>query len=669
AANTPFNLTWTGKGVDAQGNTIVDNEWTKDSAKSNWYGSISGTTITVESFLDYDTVYFRDSYTDGAGLHTLAPAEKLVKVMADVQVQGMRVRGSGFTFDLTQGEIRDTGKEDTSNPADPRHHMDIDFGDATIVTAMPAPRLMSVTFPLDHRFSIDAVHQAVSESGTIDIVDVTQLTLNDQYTDASGNRKNYFHDLNDFGDFPIKPGGEIRLAVFDANIVRDSDNTGGTFKKWEADDDRLDFTRDPFITARWEVARGGQYGQQGILRLFRYTFYEHYWDGNTHSAADGLEKLRTYFAEVQSIYSGQTPPTSQEIEALLTADKYLDFFGWAIRKDQRALNIIDEVRGPEIAADAVMMTLWKPWERTSHRFNFGGDTFGETRDINRLETWGEIYHRTGDADSDANAADYKETRSGVMLGADWGDNRSWCFGGVLGYGTPKITHHLGNMETEDFTAGVYSGVLLHSFFLHSFFGYGQQFYSMTRTGESGIYTSGIPARYTSDYNGHAWYASLELSRPIGRINRFGCSAGLIPLVAVDWQQAKTGGFTETGTGVLTQNVDRTRVDQCWVRTGLDGFVDMHILRAFSRLRIASLAGGDDTAAVRSTFTAAPVPVPTPVAPPPMEFRSVKLGRTYVNAGLTLSGNLRWLDAFAGLDYYWMKRYNSYQMEGGLLKKW
>ena len=124
---------------------------------------------------------------------------------------------------------------------------------------------------------------------------------------------------------------------------------------------------------------------------------------------------------------------------------------------------------------------------------------------------------------------------GTMIGADYGSNRYWQFGGAFGYAMPSIQGDFGKIEADDLTLGAYSKInFFDQAWISSFIGYGYQTYNMTRRDFTG--------EHQGEYDGDAWYASVEFVRP------FNVSiVTFMPLVALDHQTVWTKSFSEVGT--------------------------------------------------------------------------------------------------------------------------
>ena len=361
----------------------------------------------------------------------------------------------------------------------------------------------------------------------------------------------------------------------------------------------------------------------GTLRLSYFLFETVGWNHNTTEAGGALDTVRHIWTDAEA---------QERIE-------------WAGRNRRTAL---DMLRGTELAADSLTIAMWRPWEITHQR----------TRNVleeSGWNSWGGGYYRFGTASTDNNAIKYDTRRMGTMIGADYGANRYWQFGGAFGYAMPNIESAHGKVEAEDWTLGMYSQVnIFDQAWISSFFGYGYQSYRMTRLGFPNP-SSGVRDLHESKYSGDALYASVEFVKPI--------TVSIItamPLVAIDHQTVWTKGFSESGR--WGQTVMGTSVERTKVRFGMDskvaGISGGNTRVDFgTRCQVAFLVLGDKRATVVTHF---------PMSGASMSLRGNDMGWGQINVGFTSSGDYngkyQW---FLDLDAFAADRATSLQAQFGL----
>jgi len=316
-----------------------------------------------------------------------------------------------------------------------------------------------------------------------------------------------------------------------------------------------------------------------------------------------------------------------------------DKFEQIMSNPQAAVN---QLRGTELVANALALTLWNPWEITHRRMR-------TTRmNDSGWNTWGEAYYRTGHTSSDDNAVSYDFDRGGAMFGVDFGSSRYWHFGGVFGYSIPKVKNEFGKVETDDLTVGLYSKInLLDQATVSSFFGYGYQSYTMSRYDFAGF--------HRGTFEGDALYASVELARPVQTP-----MGVILPIIALDHQTAWTKRFTESGN--WNQSVAGASIDRTVVRVGVDGkWQPMGMFDLASRLQCGFLFDGDKKATIVSRF---------PITNAEMTLHGVDTGWMQFNAGISASGEYRqryhW---FVDLDGYATGHTTAAQGQIGLSTRW
>ncbi len=242
--------------------------------------------------------------------------------------------------------------------------------------------------------------------------------------------------------------------------------------------------------------------------------------------------------------------------------------------------------GGELAADAQMMALWKPWKHVYDRMydvneHYSRGYLGQcgTKRSNR-ELWGSGYYRSENVDSDGNAVGYDGQRGGVMVGVDTKLSSYALAGLAFGYGNPRASNGIGKIEADDYTFALYSKVrLVRGLYMNSFLGYGHQEYKYRR------YAAG---QQKTKYDGDSMYASVEFFRPLKLRN----GLTLFPLFAVDFQKAWIDGFTETAPNSLL-NVAKSDLDQTVLRIGLNSkYITGDRFNLRTRLQYGVQVGGD-----------------------------------------------------------------------------
>ena len=401
-----------------------------------------------------------------------------------------------------------------------------------------------------------------------------------------------------------KPGGVMDVEILVSSDAPIKGNVNSDLTKIVSD----------FYSASFFVDNTTTSGR-GIVRL-SYFFYESLgWNQNTREAGKALDELRF-------------------------VDRYKNdaLFAWIRNNPKEAMS---QLRGTELVADSLAMAMWRPWEITHQRGR-------NVREETGWNSWGTGYYQSGDTKGDGNAEKYDINRGGMMIGADYGSNKYWQFGGAFGYGVPNIQNAFGKVEAGDLTLGAYSKInFFDQAWVSTFLGYGYQSYKMTR------YNFG--EKIQSDYDGDAWYASVEFVKPITV-----SIVTMMPLVALDHQMVWTNGFSEPG--LWGQTLASTSMDRTMVRFGVDSKLEgigggNARVDLSTRLQAAFLLDGDKRATVVSHF---------PMTGASMTLRGAKMGWGQLNAGLTASGEYRkkyhW---FLGADAFLTDRTTSLEGHAGL----
>lgn len=302
--------------------------------------------------------------------------------------------------------------------------------------------------------------------------------------------------------------------------------------------------------------------------------------------------------------------------------------------------VLDELRGSEMAADALSIALWSPWrpyfnhlsqdqrnvpgmsaEMSAARAGEKGDVRAEmrgqvgTQKVSTRDVWIEAFTRTVVTSSDSAARNNTMDRTGVVLGIDKKINWYTTIGAALNYATPQINTRFGKVESTDWGMAVYGKrYFTDTLYMNAYFGFGHQEYKYDRH----VLTDRVHAKY----DGNALYGSAELVRPVQWTRSF----RLLPLVALDFQKSWAGDVTETGSKFANKIKDG-ELESTAFRIGLNTKWQISELCNFdTRLQYAHQIGGNTYGQVNASFVDAP-----PVGP--MQLRSVDIGRDTMNFGV------------------------------------
>ena len=402
----------------------------------------------------------------------------------------------------------------------------------------------------------------------------------------------------------IKDHGYLEFVVLDGGIIEGTVNS------------EVAMEVNPYFTTSFYIDNSQERGY-GVLRLEQF-FFEG-WNDNTKEAANALNILRDIWAEDN-----------------------LELFTMLARNSSSAANY---TRGTELVASSLSMAMWRPWEITHQRLR-------TIRQESGWNSWGTTYYQFGDMKSDKNARGYSSHRTGTMVGVDYGTNRHWQVGTVLGYAVPKINNSFGKIDADDVTLGLYSK---YNFFdkgaINMFIGYGAQHYKMRRNG----FGTGV---HRGSYSGDASYASIEYTRIVD----LGGVGAAMPLVAIDHQTVWTRKFSETGQ--WGQTVAGTNFGRTMLRVGLDSKWDMDLMGSFdigTRFQVGVLLDGNRRASVMSHF---------PMTNASMKLRGADIGVMQVNAGITASGEYKGrYNWFLDLDGFITDRMLAAQAGIGISTRW
>lgn len=285
--------------------------------------------------------------------------------------------------------------------------------------------------------------------------------------------------------------------------------------------------------------------------------------------------------------------------------------------DDEIRDMIDQLRGTELAATAQASVLGSPWSRIHRKYDLADDE-RMTRALFRRQSknkhhlrnsWGEGFYRYMDTKTDHNAVKSHEQRGGLMVGTDWNFRDHSKVGVTFGYGNPRVSGRFGNVEIDDFLIGLYSRTrVVREYYADVFVGYGLQQYDYDRRERSD--------RYTAGYNGRSLFATIRLSRPFRPYSFL----KLTPQLELDYAQSWTDSFAEQG-GPFSKTVAKAAADRISMRLGLDAKYRVH--RRFDltgRLEYSVLVSGDQYTTANSRFVMSP-------NSSVMELRGVDLGRS------------------------------------------
>jgi autotransporter-associated beta strand protein len=320
--------------------------------------------------------------------------------------------------------------------------------------------------------------------------------------------------------------------------------------------------------------------------------------------------------------------------------------------------------GPELAANALQMNLWKPYLRIFNRlhensniysYSYGNSVSNDHRDNIRgqniagtnYEFWLDSYYRDEKVSQDAFAGSYQSSRPGMLIGMESHLLHPFRAGMFFGYGKPRVFNEIGRVEAHDLLFGVYSRSQFGTqLFLNAFLAYGNQDYEYRHNGNR------------SSYGGEAIYASLELFHTTLRKDR----SQLMPLFAVDFQKAWTDGFTTNDTA---QKINKSEMDQIVLRFGMNSkFQPKEFLSFRTRLQYGVLIGGDTYGAIQTSYLSNPRESRT--------LTGVNLGRNMFNVGVGLNiydSKFKHSQFFADYDFDLSERSTAHTGQIGIAIAW
>ncbi|MDR0704164.1 MAG: autotransporter outer membrane beta-barrel domain-containing protein, partial [Planctomycetaceae bacterium] len=255
--------------------------------------------------------------------------------------------------------------------------------------------------------------------------------------------------------------------------------------------------------------------------------------------------------------------------------------------------ILFDQLGPELAADALQLSLWQPYVKIFNRLHGAGDLYsnsylGQCGTGLSYELWFEGFYRSENVSHDAFAGSYKSTRGGLLTGIESRLDQAVRGGFFFGYSNPRVSNSIGRIEADDITFGAYSRLQFgYNTFLNTSIAYGAQDYQYRHNSNR------------NSYSGDAMYASIELFRSVLWKNNL----QLIPLFALDFQKAWSDGFTTNDTN---QVIAKSTIDQTVLRIGLNSqFQPTDLLNFRTRLQYGIQVGGDLYGSVKTSYLATP----------------------------------------------------------------
>ncbi|MDR2705060.1 MAG: autotransporter domain-containing protein, partial [Planctomycetaceae bacterium] len=364
--------------------------------------------------------------------------------------------------------------------------------------------------------------------------------------------------------------------------------------------------------------------------------------------------------------SGNTARIGDLIDSLNYADSDLlqELYGLENNEQgqEQFKQILLSQLGPELAADAMQLSLWKPYLKIFNRLHDTGDLYNISSEVRnesenevrgqhgtkrKYDLWFEGYYRNENIAKDSFAGKYQSARGGMLTGIESYRQRSIKTGVFFGYGKPRVFNEIGRIEANDLTFGVYSRFRFgQQSFLNAFFAYGNQDYEYRHN------------NYRTSYNGESIYASIEIFRTSLQKS----NSQLIPLFAIDFQKAWADGFTAQDTA---QKIDRSKLDQMVLRMGLNSkFQPKDFVHFRTRLQYGVQVNGETYGSAKTSFLSNPGESRT--------LTGVNLGRNMFNVGVgfdlysTKSKNVR---IFADYDFDLGERSNAHTGQLGLVTTW
>ncbi|HBT75624.1 MAG TPA: hypothetical protein DEB39_01585, partial [Planctomycetaceae bacterium] len=289
--------------------------------------------------------------------------------------------------------------------------------------------------------------------------------------------------------------------------------------------------------------------------------------------------------------------------------------------------ILDQMRGTEMAADALTIALWSPW-RTAFNHLSQDQRFlpaaahdpayrGQvgTQPVSTKDFWLQGFWRNSDISNDpAGTQSYTLESSGSILGVDKKVTMNTTLGLVMNFTEPRLNSRFGRIRAHDWGMALYAKHFISdSVYVNAYLGFGHQEYDYERYEMAG--------KYEADYDGNSLYTSVELVRPI-----FWKRGGtLLPLIAFDYQKSWASDFEETG-GLFAKRVTDGELESTQIRFGLNSRWQLReVFSLDTRLQYGRELSNSPYGTVKATFLSAP-------DAGPMKLHGVDLGVDFLNVG-------------------------------------
>jgi autotransporter-associated beta strand protein len=513
-----------------------------------------------------DYKFYNGDYVtlNGSGNQTMT-------IDGNVETAGMKITSGKWTFsgDSITGKTQ-TGYGADSLPPDNNKGALTVTGNNTAVTFNNPITFADIA--VTEKAKLNLPGESSVNTGTFTVDKDAQLTLQ-----AIPNKVTATGDVNINGNFQLLYETDPTQNKTIANIIK---TTGGTISGNFAADisDKL------LSSAKTQIVNQNQldlvYTTPGV---------------GGFAASNGLSGN---IARIGNLIDTQNYADSKLLQELYGLDK---------DEPEKFEQILFNQLGPELAADALQMNLWKPYLKIFYRLHENGNTYryrasedpqdnvnnqnnirGQNSAKTNYEFWFEGYYRDENVSQDAFAGSYKSSRPGMLIGMESHLLHPFRAGMFFGYGKPRVFNEIGRVEANDLTFGIYSRSQFGTkLFLNAFFAYGNQDYEYQHNG------------VRSSYSGEAIYASLELFHTTLRKD----NSQLQPLFAIDFQNAWMDGFTANDTA---QKIDKSEIDQIVLRFGMNSkFQPKEFLSFRTRLQYGVLISGDTYGAVRTSYLSNP----------------------------------------------------------------
>ncbi|MDR2114968.1 MAG: autotransporter-associated beta strand repeat-containing protein, partial [Planctomycetaceae bacterium] len=359
-------------------------------------------------------------------------------------------------------------------------------------------------------------------------------------------------------------------------------------------------------------------------------------------------KLSGNMAQIGDLIDSQNYADSELLQQLYNLDP---------NDKEKFVQILFNQLGPELAANALQLSLWQPYEKVFNRLHEINESQsnniqnnkvrGQLKERLNYELWFEGFYRGENVTHDNAAGDYKTTRGGLLTGVELQLDQTMRTGFFFSYSNPYVSSNIGRVEADDIVFGSYSHLQFGcNTALNASIAYGNQNYKYQHNYNR------------NNYNGDAMYASIELFRSAFWRNNW----QLVPLFAVDFQKAWMKGFTTADTN---QVVAKSTLGQTVLRIGLNSkFQPTDHIHFRTRLQYGIQVGGEVFSSVRTSYLNNPNQSRI--------LTGVNLGRNMLNVGIGtdiyLSRTKRFR-LFANYDFDFGERSTAHTGQFGFLTTW